>query len=69
MYRCAWQPLLPPESMGYFHQIIIHDNSKMVGWHAVGFEQNFIINEGGVKRNLPRIISVNVMVVFPAFLS
>ena len=39
--------------MGNLHQVIVDHVGQVVGWHAVGLEQNFIVELVGIERHAP----------------
>ncbi|MNE31129.1 hypothetical protein D3C80_1246770 [compost metagenome] len=52
MNRSRRQPFFTTESMRYFHQVIIHNHSKVVSRHTISFQKHFIVNKISIEANL-----------------
>ena len=47
------QPFFAPDDVGDFHQVVIHDVGEVIGGHAVGFVEHFVVEERTVEMHFP----------------
>ena len=66
MMCCARQPLLAPNYVGDFHQVVINDVSQMIRRHPIRFEQYLVVYVGTLKNNFApnQIMNSNFLIGF-----